>query len=75
MPPERRGNMALPLFHLRSSHFWHLIAKPGKEVEFENIREINSLKQLSQLIFGAKLDENLYNLLLDLCSATYFGLH
>src|SRR5258708_7742319 len=31
MPPDRRGNIALPFFYLKSEGFWHLIAKPGKQ--------------------------------------------
>ena len=31
MPPERRGNLALPFFHLRSSGFWRLVPQPGQE--------------------------------------------
>jgi len=65
MPPERRGNLALPFFHLHSSGFWHLIPRPGQEVALENIRQIDTLSQLQKLILGARLDEELYLLLQD----------
>jgi len=35
IPPERRGNLALPFFHLRSSDFWHLLPQPGQEAALE----------------------------------------
>ncbi len=31
MPPDRRGNLAMPFFHLRSEGFWHLVPRPGQE--------------------------------------------
>lgn len=65
MPPERRGNLALPFFHLRSSGFWHLIPRPGQEVVLENIRQIDTLSQLQKLSLGARVDEELYLLLQD----------
>jgi putative restriction endonuclease len=63
MPPDRRGNMALPFFHLRSGSFWHLLPVPGKETLLEDIRQVDSLSQLQKLIFGAKLDDELFQLL------------
>jgi len=65
MPPERRGNLALPFFHLRSSGFWHLIPRPDQEQVLENIRQVDTLSQLQKLILGARLDEELYALLQD----------
>jgi putative restriction endonuclease len=38
MPPERRGNLALPFFHLRSSGFWHLAPQPGQEAALKATR-------------------------------------
>ena len=31
MPPDQRGSLALPFFHLKSDGFWHLLPAPGKE--------------------------------------------
>ena len=64
MPPGRRGNMALPFFHLRSSKFWHLIPLPEKDEMVKNIRQVDTLSQLQNLILGAKLDEELFQILL-----------
>lgn len=29
-PPDRRGTVAFPFFHLRSEGFWHLVPAPGR---------------------------------------------
>ena len=63
MPPDRRGSLALPFFHLKSEKFWHLLPRPGKETYIESVRQIRSLTELQETIFGAKLDEDLYALL------------
>ena len=63
MPPDRRGNLALPFFHLRSSAFWHLIPQPGKEELLESTRQLDTLNQRHQLALGARLDEDLFHLL------------
>ena len=63
MPADRRGNLALPFFHLRSDGFWHLVARPGKEESLSSAAQIKSLSQLRDTIAGARLNEDLYNLL------------
>ena len=63
MPPERRGNLTLPFFHLRSSGFWHLFPQPGQEAVLAATRQADTLRQLGKLIVGASLDDNLYQLL------------
>lgn len=55
------GNIALPFFHLRSSAFWHLIAKPGEEDTLKNIRQVDRISQLNSFVLGAKLDPELDN--------------
>ena len=61
--PNRRGNMALPFFHLRTSKFWHLLPRPGEESVLESIRQVSSLSHLQRLILGAKFDDELFQLL------------
>jgi predicted restriction endonuclease len=61
--PERRGQIALPFFHLKSSNFWHLIALPGQEAVLKDSRRIRSLSFLQKIVLGAKLDEKLFELL------------
>lgn len=63
MPPDRRGNLALPFFHLRSDGFWHLVPKPGKQSALEDATQIRSLTRLQDAVIGARLDDELYGLL------------
>ena len=63
MPIERRGNLALPFFHLRSSGFWHLLPQPGLEKALTTTRQVDTLNLLGKLILGARLDDDLYQLL------------
>lgn len=63
MPPDQRGNMALPFFHLQSGGFWHLIPKPGKAEYLAAVPQIRSMNDLNGAVFGARLDEDLYALL------------
>jgi len=63
LPPDRRGNMALPFFHLGSSNFWHLLPIPGNEAILDCTRQIDTLSQLHRAVLGAKLDDELFQLL------------
>ncbi|WP_459940954.1 HNH endonuclease [Deferrisoma palaeochoriense] len=63
MPPERRGSMALPFFHLRSDGFWHLVPAAGKEAQLQAARRVDTLPRLRSLVLGATLDEPLFGLL------------
>ena len=63
MPPERRGNLALPFFHLRSGGFWHLLPRPGQEAALQAVRQVDTLSQLGKLTLGARLDDELFQLL------------
>ncbi len=63
MPPERRGNLALPFFHLQSSGFWHLQPQPGQEAVLKATRQVDTLNQLVKLVLGVSLDDELYQIL------------
>ena len=63
MPPDQRGNWALPFFHLHSSGFWHLLPRPGKEGYLAFVKQIRAVTDLCDTILGAQLDEDLYALL------------
>ena len=63
MPPDRRGNLALPFFHLRSDGFWHLVPKPEKQGVLEVVAQIISLARLHEAVIGARL-EDVLNVLL-----------
>jgi putative restriction endonuclease len=61
LPFGRPGNLALPFFHLRSDGFWHLLPK------HEDVRlgsQITSLVRLREEVIGARLDDDLYDLIL-----------
>jgi putative restriction endonuclease len=58
--PDRRGNLALPFFHLRSGGFWHLLPQPGQEAALEAVRQVDTLNQLGKLILGVRLDDDLF---------------
>ncbi len=64
-PPTRRGDITMPFFHLRSEGFWHLLPQPGMEAVLAAKRRTDGLKQLRELVLGARLDETLYQLLQD----------
>ena len=63
MPPDKRGNLALPFFHLKGDGFWHLMPQPGQEVVLAAARQIRSVSQLGDTVLGAQLDDDLYILL------------
>lgn len=63
MGTERKGNLALPFYHLKSDGFWQLVAVPGQEQALRT--PIRSLKSLEELVLGAQLDAELFALLVD----------
>ena len=62
-PFDRRGNIVLPFFHLRSEGFWHLLPRTGKEEALNAASQMRSLSQLREMVIGARLDEDLYRIL------------
>jgi len=54
-----------PFYHLRSSGFWHLVPVPGMEQALVASRQIDSVRQLRQFVLGAKMDDALFEMLLD----------
>ena len=50
MPPDQRGNIALPFFHLKSDGFWHLIAQPGREDILTALRKPRQLLTSTNLL-------------------------
>lgn len=65
LPFDRRGNIVLPFFHLRSEGFWHLLPRPGKEEALHAASQMRSLSQFREMLIGARLDEALYRVLCD----------
>jgi len=63
LPFNRRGNLALPFFHLQGDGFWRLLPKRGKEDTLNSASQIRSLSHLEETVLGARLDEALHALL------------
>jgi putative restriction endonuclease len=60
LPFDRPGNLAPPFFHLRGDGFWHLIPR------HEGARlgsQIACLSRLREEVLGARLDDDLYDLM------------
>jgi putative restriction endonuclease len=62
---EKASNPVLPFFHLYRDDFWHLVPVPGKEQALADIPQIRSIGPLRQLVLGATLDEDLFEMLLN----------
>lgn len=63
MPAERRGNLAMPFFHMRREGFWHLVPCPGQEAVLAAIKTMTSMTQVRNILLGARLDSELFDLL------------
>lgn len=63
MGNEKPGSAVLPFYHLKSEGFWHLIAQPDQETLLRTSRQIRSLRDLHELVLGARLDDELFTLL------------
>ncbi|MDQ3753525.1 MAG: HNH endonuclease, partial [Acidobacteriota bacterium] len=63
MPPDKRGDISLPFFHLTSEGFWHLVPRPGKEAIVVASPRFRSINELNEVALGAKLDDELFALL------------
>ena len=62
---DRRLNIALPFFHLKSDGFWHLHPNPGHERVLEGARQIRSISGIHEVIAYASLDDDLFVLFTD----------
>ena len=56
----RPGSLALPFFHLQGDGFWHLLPR-HESISLGS--QITSLTRLREEIVGARMDENLYDLI------------
>ena len=60
LPFSRPGNLALPFYHLQGDRFWHLLPRHrGASLG----SQITWLARLREETIGARLDENLYDLI------------
>lgn len=60
---NRRPNIALPFFHLKSDEFWHLHANVGYETALNVANRITGISRLREVIAYASLDDDLFVLL------------
>ena len=61
----------LPFYHLKTSGFWHLHPRKGKEVVLGSVRAFNAMSQLASTVAYASLDNELIALLLNPESREY----
>jgi putative restriction endonuclease len=60
LPFVRPGSLALPFFHLQGDGFWHLLPRyEGSSLG----SQMASLTRLREEIVGARMDEDLYDLI------------
>ena len=62
-PAYAASPFQLPFFHLQSSGFWHLQARPGRELLLTSSRSVKSFAHLREVIAYAWLDAPLWELL------------
>jgi putative restriction endonuclease len=61
-PAYAASPFQLPFFHLQSSGFWHLQARPGRELLLTSSRSVKSFAHLREVIAYAWLDAPLWEL-------------
>ena len=62
---DRKPNIALPFFHLKSDGFWHLHPNAGYEKVLEVADRITAVSRLREVIAHVSLDDDLFVLLTD----------
>lgn len=60
---DKKGDVVLPFFHLKSQGFWRLVSQPGKAAELNTVDQLRSLRKFRELVLGATFDEELWALL------------
>lgn len=66
MPPGKTTSMAYPFFYLQSDGFWHLVPRPGRVPPLRP--RAPSMVWIRKNLSGARMDENLFALMLDVTS-------
>lgn len=61
----RSGNMAYPFPRLKTDGFWHLVPNHGYENKIQ-IKRFDSMVRLREYCLGARLDEELFLLMMDM---------
>ncbi|MCY3743486.1 MAG: HNH endonuclease [Candidatus Poribacteria bacterium] len=60
---DRKPNLALPFFHLKSEGFWHLQANAGYETALKVATQIKTVSRLREIVSSASFDDELFLLL------------
>ena len=60
---DRKPNIAMPFFHLKSDGFWHLHANTGYETALRVVTQIKTFSRLREIVAYASLDDELFTLL------------
>ena len=60
---DRKPNLALPFFHLKSSGFWHHHPNPGYETALTVVTQIQTFSRLRKIIAHGYFDDDLFILL------------
>lgn len=63
-PEYAASPFQLPFFHLQSSGFWHLHARPGRELVLTSSKSVRSFGHLRDVIGYASVDAALWDLLM-----------
>ena len=62
MPLGTSGKMAYPFYYMDSEPFWELVPRPGVTLPVGKV--VSSMKRIRELYLGAKIDDQLFPLLL-----------
>ena len=60
---DRKSNIALPFFHLKSDGFWHLHANVGYETALSVASQLKTASRIREVIAYASLDDEFFILL------------
>lgn len=60
---DRRPNLALPFFHLKSEGFWHHHPNTGYEIALRVTTQIKTVSRLREIVAYASFDDELFLLL------------
>lgn len=63
-PEYSASPFQMPFFHLKSSGFWHLHARPGRELVLTSSKSVRSFGHLRDVIAYASVDAALWDLLM-----------
>ena len=60
---DRKPNIAMPFFHLKSEGFWYLHANPGYETALSVASQLKTASRIREVIASASFDDELFFLL------------